>query len=175
MKRITKLLLNLGFLFVLSSIFLTLCPNHTAAKPLSWWLVTVTNTSGQNVNDFHAVFSGTGGTIANAEMVENGAGAGPATIIGSGNTIDITWGSPGLPDGATFKFKFSTEFIAVYESGYFTVDGSFVADAYDVTVEEYEPVVPTLTEWALVLLALSVGGFSVWQLIRRRKTANSLR
>ncbi len=36
------------------------------------------------------------------------------------------------------------------------------------------PDYPTLTQWVLIVLALSVGGFFVWQLKRRRKAAVSV-
>jgi hypothetical protein len=39
---------------------------------------------------------------------------------------------------------------------------------------EKQPTVPSLSEWVLIILALSVGGFFVWQL-KRRKAVLSLR
>ena len=70
----------------------------------------VTNTSGIVFNDFHATFAGTGGTIANTNMVIDTAGTGVATP--NLNMIDIVWANPVNP-GDMFQVDFQTDFMPI--------------------------------------------------------------
>lgn len=88
--------------------FLLISPSEAVADPVFMWKVTVTNNTGMVVSGVHLVFTGTGGSIHDAMMTMNAPGAGPPTINGMSNMIDISWGDPGLPPGGTFMFQFST-------------------------------------------------------------------
>ena len=46
-----------------------------------------------------------------------------------------------------------------------------VDNTWDHPITTPLPSIPTLTEWVLIVLALSVAGFFVWHLKRRRKAA----
>jgi hypothetical protein len=92
--------------FVIAALML---PVTSLAGPITW-TVDVTNGTGMAADDFHVNFTGTGGTVANTRVAANAPGAGPSTISGSGNAVEITWGAGGLPAGGTFTFEFSTDF-----------------------------------------------------------------
>jgi hypothetical protein len=53
-------------------------------------------------------------------------------------------------------------------------DAPFEIEGESMAYDEKPCPIPTLTEWVLIVLAVSVGGFFVWQLKRRRKAAVSV-
>jgi PEP-CTERM motif len=94
------------------------------------WEVLATNNTGMIVDDFHALFRGTGGTISNEVVTMNDPNAGPATIVvvDAGNAIQIDWGAPGLPAGGMFEFEFYTAHSPVeFDSGIWTIGGVPIA------------------------------------------------
>ena len=84
------------------------------------------NTARRVVNDFHAVFRGTGGTLNNPKMT---AGPPGANITASGNEIDITFPTPVDP-GVTIGFTVNARFTPItVDRAWWTVDGDAVAPA----------------------------------------------
>jgi hypothetical protein len=79
-------------------------PANAAQGPFNF----VNNTPGA-VNDFHAVFSNTGGTLCNPVMT---AGPPGAVITASGNQVDIIFPTP-VPAGGTIGFTVNSQFVPI--------------------------------------------------------------
>lgn len=117
------------------------------ASTLVW---KATNNSGINIDDFLAVFAGTGGTITNAMIVESPV---PGDITSpNGNDIDIDFAPGSIAPGAMFTFKFDVDFKPVeYVGGEWTVEG--------VPVAGVTPQVVPVPESSSVLSFLALGVF----------------
>ena len=78
------------------------------------------------MNDFHAVFRGTGGTLNGPKMT---AGPANAIITASGNEVDITFPTPVQP-GASIGFTVNSRFVPItVDHAWWTLDGDPVAPA----------------------------------------------
>ncbi len=112
----------------------------TATDPANFgWNVTVTVPPGVNPNDFHAIFTGTGGSIKNAVMVVDPLP--PAVINGTSNMVNITW-TGNLAPGTVFKFFFTTAFSPVdFGGGNWTKNGNTIGEVNgnSVIIEETAP------------------------------------
>jgi hypothetical protein len=130
MKSLLKTVAPLFFLMFLASSEAVGDPITIAAPTATTylWQVTLTNNTGMVVSGVYLNFTGTGGTIQNPMMTSNPVGAGPATIAiaNGGSAVNINWGAPGLQDGRTFVFQFSTDFPVVMFN-----DGSWVFTPVD--------------------------------------------
>jgi len=98
-------------------------PANAVAGPFNF-----VNRTGLTVNDFHAVFTGTGGTLNNPQMILGPAGA---VIAAQGNEVDIVFPTPVAPAGA-IAFTVHSRFmpIQVY-SAWWTINGQPVGPATD--------------------------------------------
>lgn len=73
------------------------------------WECTVTNVTGPDFDDFHATFTGTGGSIKDAVLTVDPRGTGAAA--GAANMVHITWPvTDWITMGDVFKFQFRTDF-----------------------------------------------------------------
>jgi hypothetical protein len=84
------------------------------------------NRTGQTVNDFHAVFTGSGGTLSNPKIT---AGTPDAVISAQGNTVDIVFPTP-IPNGAPIAFTVQSRFVPIQlYSAWWTINGEPVGRA----------------------------------------------
>ncbi len=107
------------FCILIITISLLLAAQSSASFITTWQ---ATNKTGHTVSDFEAIFTGTGGSVADAMIVMNDASAGEASITGSTNTIKIDWNPDKyFPDTATVVFKFTTDYSEIaFNSGKWT-------------------------------------------------------
>ena len=130
------------------------------------WQVTATNNSGAVRTDLHVVFSGTGGTIANAKITAN-EGNGPATIsVISGADIQIDWTGAGILVGNSVTFQFTCDFAPTIEWAVWTPGDVEVGDANIGIVQK----VPSLSHWGLIALLVLLIGAAVFVARRRRSS-----
>lgn len=137
------------------------------AQDMIWYRVTAVNGTGGAVDDFHATFSGTGGSIANLKVIQD---PGTGTVeVGASNQVDITWDAGSVAAGATLVFSFSAEFSGVVSAGAEWTIGGETAGAVEVVIEElpYSPA-PSLTQYGLIGLAILIAISGVWIYKRRR-------
>lgn len=142
------------------------------ARAVYWWQYTITVPAGMTPNDFHVLFSGTGGTIANVTVVP----AGVVTIPG-GNMINVVWAA-NLAAGTVVTITFSTEHptIAVVGASW-TKDGVDIGnpippgdeDSFE-EIEEPAPI-PTVSQWGLIVMTLLLLTGGTILLGRRRRLA----
>jgi hypothetical protein len=94
--------------------------------------VTVTNNSdAKEVNDFHAIFRGTGNGITKPVMIDDPTKGAKIEVgdpkQGKGNQIDITFkGNLAKKQAFTFQFDVPSEKVFLDESSYWTKDGKKV-------------------------------------------------
>jgi hypothetical protein len=85
----------------------------------STWVAT--NNTGFTVSDFEGTFAGSGGSLANIDIIHNG---GPGTInmeIATGNTVSILWNSPYLANGNSVAFTIDSDFPGIqFVGGFWT-------------------------------------------------------
>jgi hypothetical protein len=109
--------------------------------------------------DLHVVYTGTGGTIRDVVLTGNPPGCGtPGITVVGGNEIHFTWPEPCVDSCEVVEYQFTVGFPCETVQPPYTIEWT------------YEPR-PTLSQWVLIVLAVSVAGFFVWQMMRRRKAA----
>lgn len=82
-----------------------------------------TNRTGKDVDDFHCVFRGTGGSLRNPKLTLSPV---PGGIAASGNTVDIKWISP-IPDGSVIEFTVESDFPGIQVDHHiWTTDGKAI-------------------------------------------------
>lgn len=150
-------------LLALPSMLLLGQNNASAAFTSTWEL---TNNTGGKVSDFHAIFTGTGGSIGNAAIIANG-GPGAATITGSSNTIDIVWAADYFDNNKKITFKFDTDFAGIaFNSGNWTFD-NIPGGGNPIPVSE-NAIRPVPLPASLLMFAPAVAGLLAF----RRKAAS---
>ncbi|MBX3354232.1 MAG: hypothetical protein KF724_00865 [Phycisphaeraceae bacterium] len=89
------------------------------------WSHTWTYIQGPIFDDFHATYSGTGGTIDRVVLTLDTAGGG--IISPNFNTIDIEWPDTWVMPGDSFTYTFNTAFSPVqFEGGTITKQGQVI-------------------------------------------------
>ena len=84
------------------------------------------NRTGRTVNDFHAVFTGSGGTLCNPQVT---AGTPDEVISAHGNQVDIVFPTP-IPNGAPIAFTVQSRFVPIQlYSAWWTFNGEPVGPA----------------------------------------------
>ncbi len=147
-------------------IALTLLLASSAMAQNHTWKHAAVNTTGQAVDDFHAVYTGTGGSITNV-VITRDPGANAVVTVTGGNTIDITWDDDSVPAGGILELTFKTTEPSVQVGeAYWTDDG---ADAGVPDTEFFHEELPSLTTYGLIGLALLIVVSGLW--IYRRKRA----
>lgn len=130
------------------------------------WRYFALNTTGQAVDDFHAVFTGTGGSITDVEITMDPGTNALVTVTG-GNTIDIEWDDESVPAGAVLEFTFKTTEPSVQVGeAYWTDNGTNVGAPATGLFVKY---LPSMTTYGLIGLALLIVVSGLW--IYRRKRA----
>jgi len=137
------------------------------AQDIRWYRVTAVNGTGGAVDDFHATFIGTGGSVSNLKIITD-PGTGATATITSGADVDITWDAGSVAADATLVFSFSAEYSGITGDAEWTVGGEG-AGAVVLTIEElpYSPA-PSLTQYGLIGLAVLIVISGVWIYRRRR-------
>ena len=135
----------------------------------AWYKVTAVNGTGGVVDDFHATFTGTGGSIDNLTIITDPGTGTNATVTG-GNDVDITWDAGSVAVGATLVFSFSADFGTIEGSAQWTVGGEFAGDV-DILIVESPGPLPSLTQYGLIALAILIALTGLWMYRRRRATA----
>ena len=109
-------------------------------------------------------YSGANGTIRDPILTGNppGCGTPDIDIVGGGNGIRFTWPTACVNQDDVVQYQFTVDYPCDEIQPPASVQW-FYEDDY-----------PTLSQWLLIILALSVGAFFVWQLMRRRKAAASV-
>jgi len=93
----------------------------SADQPFGW-VHTWTYVMGPDFDDFHATYTGTGGTIDREMMTMDTAGGG--MITGDMNMIHIVWPDTWVVAGDMFQYEFNTAFPAVaFNNGSLTKGG----------------------------------------------------
>lgn len=86
------------------------------------WAHTWTYVMGPMFDDFHATYTGTGGTIDREVLTMDTAGGG--VITGDMNMIHIVWPDTWVDDGDMFRYTFNTAFPEIaFNSGSITKGG----------------------------------------------------
>jgi hypothetical protein len=112
---------------------------------------TLTNNTGSAKTSVVLDYVGTGGTLANPEILGN-EGPGNATIEASSSQILITWDGSGIANGNSVTFRFTSENDAASPSATWQ-PGAVAADPGDVTVGPFEPIpAPGLNTWGIAAL-----------------------
>ncbi|MDH5256984.1 MAG: PEP-CTERM sorting domain-containing protein [Gammaproteobacteria bacterium] len=106
----------------------------------------------QRANDFHAVFTGTGGTLSNPVLLENAPGAeAPTTLTTSFNELDIAWqekAGNGVEKGESIKFKFESAHAPVEPYSYtWTFNGADVGSVHGLNGHEYAVIFDSGLTW----------------------------
>lgn len=111
-------------------------------------------------SDLHVAYSGVEGSIRDVILLSNPPGCPiPDIQVVGGNWIYFDWVDACVDSCEIVEYQYTCDYPCqppvvvdwTYPEGY-----------------------PTLSQWILILLALSVGAFFVWQLMRRRKAAASV-
>lgn len=86
-----------------------------------------TNTTGRQVNDLHALFTGTGGTLRDPHVT---VGPAPDQANARGNRVDFTWVQPLAPDTTICFTAVSDHPNIAVNDAYWTWDGQSVGTAF---------------------------------------------
>lgn len=159
--------------FALALCVLGVCATRSviADQPFGWthtWLYIF----GPDFDDFHATYTGTGGTIDREVLVTDTAGGG--MISAALNTIDITWPDTWVVPGDSFSYDFNTAFPEIAFAGGSITKGGVVIGIVDVQGVIHEPTGQTigLLEHSFIpgpgsLVVLALAGV----VARRRRSA----
>ena len=101
-------------------------------------------------------YTGTGGTIRNVVVTSNPPGC-DSPSIGSGHNIRFTWPDYCVYEGDVVEYEFTVNFPCWMVQPPDSIKWIYPELGH-----------PTLSQWVLIILALSVAGFFVWQLKRKR-------
>ncbi|MGB2803973.1 MAG: hypothetical protein WBD64_03625 [Candidatus Zixiibacteriota bacterium] len=122
----------------------------------------VHNDTERTAIELDVLYSGTGGTIRDVTVISLPPDCGnPYINVVNGNQINFRWQTPCFDYCETIEYEFTVDY---------PCEQVFITD-----IEwTYPSEPPTLSQWVLIILALSVGAFFVWQLMRRRRAAASV-
>lgn len=135
----------------------------------AWYKVTAVNGTGGVVNDFHVVFTGTDGSIANLTIITDPGTNANATVTG-GSEVDITWDVGSVASGATLVFSFSADVGDLSGTAEWTIEGEAAGDVTILIVESPSSL-PSLTQYGLIALAILIALTGLWMYRKRRATA----
>ena len=132
-----------------------------SANAVHEWNFIAVNTTGIPADDFHVLFSGAGGTVANIALVYPVDPVGIAIPDATFDGIDVAWSPPGVVPGDLVVLEFTTDLPAIdVISAQWTLGGVPIGE---VLPGDYHL---TAIPEPLTLALLALGGVP---LIRRRR------
>lgn len=102
-------------------------------------------------DDVHLLFTGTGGSIKNAEYI---MGPPIASITGASNMVDIVWHDK-VPAATVIMFTFTTAHEPVgFGGGNWTNGGDDIGPVDGGSIQIERVGIPTVSEWGLIIMGL---------------------
>lgn len=112
-NRCKKIRILFRFTLCVYSALTFIADISASANSVHEWLFTAVNTTGIPADDFHVLFSGADGTVANVALVYPVDPVGIAIPDATFDGVDVVWSPPGVVPGDLVALEFTTDLPAI--------------------------------------------------------------